>query len=293
VDLATERLAHELAVASETAKGAGAVVRDLYDRAAAARYTKGDGSPVTDADLAADRIIRDALGSAFPRDAILTEEGADDPARLAVSRCWIVDPIDGTQQFVERTGEFDVLIALVEDDRPVVGVLYQPVTDTLITAATGSGAWIERGDERRPLHFQAASPDAPPRLATSTWFGAPENLPLLQRVANRLGGGTPIISSLGVTVRGFVPPHHPADALVGHYVDGRSTMAWEWDLAAADIVVQEAGGLVSDLWGRPHRYNKADPRNIGGILLAADPITHRRVLDALRPEIGEPVAGSR
>ena len=293
MDQPTAPLAHELSVASTAARESGAVVRDLYERAAAASYVKGDGSPVTDADLAADRIIRHALGTAFPADAILTEEGADDPARLRIARCWVVDPVDGTQQFVERTGEFDVLIALVEGDRPVVGVLYQPVTDTLIAAATDLGAWIERRGERRPLRFLPIAPDVPPRLATSSWFGAPENLPLLQRTADRLGGGTPIVSRLGVTVRGFVPPDHLADALVGHYTDGRATMAWEWDLAAADIVVHEAGGLVTDLWGRLHRYNKPDPRNVGGILLAVDPITHHRVQDALRPEIGEPVAGSR
>src|SRR5262249_20245114 len=109
----------------------------------------------------------------------------------------------------------------------------------------------------------------------------------LQRTADRLGGGSPIISPLGVSVRGFVPPNHFADALVGIYVDGRTTMAWEWDLAAADVLAREAGGLVTDLWGHPHRYNKPDPRNIGGIVLSVDPVTHRRVLAALRPEVGE------
>lgn len=281
-------LEHELAVATAAVKVAGATVRDLYERAAAASYTKGDGSPVTDADLAADRIIRGALRSAFPTDAILTEEGADDQSRLAAARCWVVDPIDGTQQFVDRTGEFDVLIALVEDGRPTLGVLYQPTTDTLLAAATGLGAWIERAGERQPLHFAPVQPDEAPRLMTSFWFGAPDNLPLLQRAADRLGTGAPSTSPLGVTVRHFVPPIHRADALVGFYVNGRPSMAWEWDFAAPEVVVREAGGLVTDVWGRPHRYNKPDPRNVGGIVLSVDPLTHQRVLDALRPEVGDP-----
>jgi 3'-phosphoadenosine 5'-phosphosulfate (PAPS) 3'-phosphatase len=285
---ATAPLEGELAIATAAAKDAGAAVRDLYERATARRYTKHDGSPVTDADLAADRIIRRALGDAFPGDAILTEEGADDPTRLGAARCWIVDPIDGTQQFVDRTGEFDVLIALVAGDRPVVGVLYQPVTGTLLAAADGLGAWIERAGERRPLCFAPVPSSAVPRLATSFWFGAPDNLPLLQRTADRLGGGTPIASPLGVSVRGFVPPDHPADALIGIDVGGRTTMAWEWDLAAADVLAREAGGLVTDVWGRRHRYNKPDPRNVGGIVLSVDPETHRRVLAALRPEVGDP-----
>jgi 3'-phosphoadenosine 5'-phosphosulfate (PAPS) 3'-phosphatase len=293
VEQPTAPLERELAVATAAAKEAGAIVRDLYERAAAASYTKGDGSPVTDADLAADRIIRDALAADFPADAILTEEGADDPTRLHSPRCWVVDPIDGTQQFVERTGEFDVLIALIEGDRPVVGVLCHPVTGTILSAAAGLGAWFERNGQRHPLHFTPVPPDAPPRLATSSWFGAPANLPLLQRTADRLGGSTPVTSHLGVVIRGFVPPDHPADALIGYHTNGRPTMGWEWDLAASDVVAHEAGGLVTDLWGRPHRYNKPDPRNYGGILLSVDPTTHHRILEALRPEIGEPVAGSQ
>jgi 3'(2'), 5'-bisphosphate nucleotidase len=277
----------ELAVAITAARDAGAVIRDLYDRAAAASYTKGDGSPVTDADLAADRIIRHHLATQFPRDAILTEEGADDLARLNVSRCWVVDPIDGTQQFIERTGEFDVLIALVVDGLPVVGAVYQPTTDTLLVAASGEGAWIERAGERKPLHLDAIPANQPPRLMTSYWFGAPDNLPLLQRAADRLGSGGPVTTPLGVTVRRFIPPDHSADALVGYYVNGRESMAWEWDFAASEIVVREAGGIVSDVWGRRHRYNKANPRNFGGIVLSVDPETHRRVLDALAPEVGE------
>jgi 3'(2'), 5'-bisphosphate nucleotidase len=283
----------ELAVAAATATAAGAIVRDLYERAAAATHTKGDGSLVTDADLAADRTIRDRLAAAFPDDAILTEEGADDDARLVASRCWLVDPIDGTNQFVARTGEFDVLIALAVAGRPVVGVLYQPTTDTLLAAASGRGAWIERRGRRRPLRFAPVPIDTPPRLMTSSWLGAPANLPLLERTAARLGGGTPIVSPFGVTVRHYIPPGNPADVLIGLNAAADQTMAWEWDFAAAEVVVREAGGRVSDLWGRPIRYNKPVPRNVGGILLSVDPTTHTRVLDALRPELPRPTGTSR
>jgi 3'-phosphoadenosine 5'-phosphosulfate (PAPS) 3'-phosphatase len=278
----------ELAVATAAATEAGAAIRDFYDRAAAGRYTKHDGSPVTDADLAADRIIRRAIGDAFPDDAILTEEGADDPARIGAPRCWIVDPLDGTQQFIDRTGEFDVLIALVAGDRPVVSVLYQPTTETLLSATAGHGAWIEHGGDRHRLRFAPVPPGAIPRLVTSYWFGAPDNLPLLHRTAARLGGGTPVPSPLGVSVRAFIPPDRAADALVGIYVNGRTAMAWEWDLAAADLLSREAGGLVTDVWGRLHRYNKPNPRNVGGIVLSVDPLTHERVLTALRPDLPEP-----
>jgi 3'(2'), 5'-bisphosphate nucleotidase len=285
------RLERELAVATAAARAAGAAVFDLYERAAAGRYVKSDGSPVTDADLASDRIIRVTLGDAFPDDAILTEEGADDETRLRAPRCWIVDPIDGTQQFIDRTGEFDVLIALVENGRPTVGVLYQPTTGTLLAAVAGQGAWIERDGERRPLRLAPVPPNVPPRLLTSVWFGAPDNLTALSRAAARLGAAVPSISPFGVIVRAFLPPDNAADVLIGYNVDGRPDVAWEWDIAAAEVVVREAGGDLTDVWGRPHRYNKRTPRNVGGILLSVDSTTHRRVVDALRSELPDPPAG--
>ena len=95
-------------------RAAAAEIARFYESREAAVYTKKDQSPVTDADLASDRVIRAQIAAAFPDDAILTEEGSHDPAgRIAASRCWLADPLDGTQQFIERMGEFDVFLALV------------------------------------------------------------------------------------------------------------------------------------------------------------------------------------
>ena len=110
----------ELEFAIATAIEAGEGIRRLYDANSARTYMKPDESPVTDADLASDRIIRSRIVATYPNDAILTEEGVDDEVRLSAERVWIVDPIDGTIQFVERTGQFDVLMALVVD-RPAGG----------------------------------------------------------------------------------------------------------------------------------------------------------------------------
>jgi 3'-phosphoadenosine 5'-phosphosulfate (PAPS) 3'-phosphatase len=275
----------EREVAEQAALEAGATVLDLYNRAAAATYTKADGSPVTDADLASDAIIRRMLGEAFPDDAILTEEGADDIARLANPRCWIVDPIDGTLQFVNRTGQFDVLIALAVLGRPVVGVIYQPTTGILTSASEGDGAWITRNGERQQLKFNPVPANVAPRLLTSHWFGSPDNLPLLQRTADRLGGGTPINHTVGLTIRHFAPPDNPADALVSTITDPNVMAGGEWDIAAPDVVIHEAGGMLTDLQGRPHRYNKPNPKIEGGLLASVDALTTRRVLDALAEEI--------
>ena len=151
----------------------GAIIKRFYDGAGAATYKKRDGSPVTDADLAADRHIRGLLANRFPNDAILTEEGQDDQSRLSSARCWIVDPLDGTEQFIRRTGEFDVLVALVEHGRPVVAAGFQPTTRTLVTATLGRGAWISRdGSRAAPVKYEPAGDGV--RLATSKWFGAPK-----------------------------------------------------------------------------------------------------------------------
>lgn len=275
----------ELIAAISAARAAGDAIRDLYDRSAAETYIKGDGSPVTDADLASDKIIREALGNAFPADSILTEEGVDDETRLSASRVWIVDPIDGTQQFVERTGEFDVLIALVVDGSPVVAVLLQPTTSLYLCAVAGHGAWIGSGDERRALRFDPLADDHAPRLMSSTWLNLPQAVPGLERTADRLGAAPAFISRLGIVVRHFVPPTNQYDALIGLPTQPEQTMAWEWDYVAADLVVHEAGGRFTDVWGRRFRYNKPTPRNIGGVVLSVDPSTHERVLEALNPEL--------
>jgi 3'-phosphoadenosine 5'-phosphosulfate (PAPS) 3'-phosphatase len=272
----------ELEVAIAAALAAGSVVRDLYDRAAAASYEKTDGSPVTDADLAADNVIRTHLASAFPDDALLTEEGQDDTSRLSNSRCWIVDPIDGTEQFIQRTGEFDILIALVEDGYPVVGVGYQPTTDTLVYASEGGGAWVKRG-ESDPERLWNEEPAGRPRIATSKWFGAPGNLEILAAVATRLGS-TPMAPGVtGFAPRIFLAPRL-YDAMVGIRAEGPHDMAHEWDFCAADIVIAESGGKTTDLAGNFYRYNKERAVNEGGLVVAVTAAVHAQVLAAVQAE---------
>jgi 3'-phosphoadenosine 5'-phosphosulfate (PAPS) 3'-phosphatase len=277
--------AHEFNVAIEIAQAAGSAVRKLYEDSSAETYTKPDGSPVTDADLASDGVIRAALAASFPDDAILTEEVADDRVRLESSRVWIVDPIDGTQQFVERTGEFDVLIALVAGGVPVVGVLLQPTTGVYLAASEGGGAWVGRGVSRRPFRLQPVHDGVAPRLLTSSWLNVPASLPGLAAAATRLRANPVEISPLGIVVRHFEPPHHRSDALIGLPTEIDQSMAWEWDFAAADIVIREAGGAFTDAWGRRFCYNKPVPKNIGGVILSVDERTHERVLKAIEPEL--------
>lgn len=279
--------ARELDVAKRAARAAGEAVMQFYNAQTAQTYVKKDGSAVTDADLAADRIIRQSILDAFPNDALLTEEGVDDDLRLGNPRVWIVDPIDGTNQFVERTGEFDVLIALVVDGRPVVSVTYQPTEDMLLSAVTGQGAWIEQRDNSAPLRLTALAQDAPPRLMTSIWLGYPENFPFFEKMAIRLGAPAPQVSMCGISLRRIMPHHQEADAVIGYKLGETiddQTFAWEWDFAAPDLIIHESGGSMTDLLGHTHQYNKPIPRNERGVIFSVDPTTNSRVVDAIALE---------
>lgn len=269
----------ELEAAVEAAIAGGAIVKAFYEDATAATYQKKDGSPVTDADLAADRAIREILGHRFPEDFLLTEEGKDDLARVGSSRCWIVDPIDGTEQFIARTGEFDVLVAFVENGRPVAVAGFQPTTGTLVTATLGGGAWVKVGAEpRERIRFDAVS--AHPRLATSKWFGAPGNAAIMEALARQLGIESAPSTDVGFTPRMFLSPRS-FDVMVGVRNGEDQTMASEWDFAVTDLVISESGGKVTDLDGESYVYNKLSPVNVGGLLAAVDPETHARVLEAI------------
>lgn len=271
----------ELAVAIEAARGASAAILPFYDHRTAETYTKGDGSPVTDADLASDAFIQQTIHAAFPDDAILTEEGAKDLSRVDNPRCWIADPLDGTAQFVAGTDRFEVLIALVEHGRPVVAVSAHPPSGLLHAAVAGAGAWTILGDEVKP--FRIAPSQEPPRIVSSKWYRGREGREQILAAAARLGAETPPIMEIGFQPRAFDDVIRTYDVFLGLWPDSQASIAQEWDVAASDLIVNEAGGRLTDFWGRPHQYNKRDTGIVGGLLAVADAETHRRVLDAFAP----------
>ena len=280
---AASELEQLLGFAVRLARGAGEISLRYFNRLSGVDR-KADGSFVTAADREAEAFLRAEIEGEFPDDAILGEEEGERAG--SSGRRWIVDPIDGTDQFVRHTDEFDVLVALLVDGRPVVAAGYHPPTGLLCAAARDEGAWTRRGDEpeRRPLRLDPVPAGRLPQLATSVWFGAPTTLPALTRVADRLGTEPPEVHLTGFSPRLFLPDRG-CDALIGLLTAVDQTMAWEWDFAVADLFIHEAGGQVTDLHGRPHRYNKPSPRNEGGLLAAADPAVHARLLAALRPEL--------
>lgn len=278
-------LRRELETALKAGARASTVIMEFYEAQSATTYTKGDGSPVTDADLASDRVIRETITHSFPGDALLTEEGARDVDRLANHRCWIVDPIDGTAQYVARTGLFDVMIALCIDGRPVVAVSVQPVAGRVQAAVAGAGAWeISDG---RVSRFEIDPTAQPPRLVSSKWYGGrePERGMATKRIARRLGAVEPLILEVGYQSRAFSTLDRTCDAFIGLPSKRRSSIAQEWDLACVDLITHEAGGRFTDCWGRLHCYNKRSTGISGGILASASPELHQSLLDAIAPEL--------
>jgi 3'(2'), 5'-bisphosphate nucleotidase len=209
---------------------------------------KRDRSPLTEADLAAQRTIGAGLAALTPEIHMLGEESG--PAvfeqRRSWQTLWLVDPLDGTREFVKRNGEFTVNIALVEAGESVLGVVYAPVTGVAYAAARGSGAFRRAADgQRAALQVTATAPQKVRVLASRSHGDA-----VLDRMIERLGSTERI--SVGSALKFGLLAEGSADL----YVRRGSTC--EWDTAAGHAVVLEAGGAVVDFSGRPLRYNERD-----------------------------------
>jgi 3'(2'), 5'-bisphosphate nucleotidase len=210
---------------------------------------KQDHSPVTAADLAAQRVITAglaALDEVFP---VISEEARAAPwsQRREWQRYWLVDPLDGTREFIKRNGEFTVNIALIENHQPVLGVVLAPVTGELYAAARGQGAWLQRkaGDAWQRIGTRDMS--VPVTVAGSRSHGG-SGPALLQQLIGDEYASMPLGSSLKfcLVARG------DADVYL------RRGATSEWDTAAAQAVLEEAGGAVLDLAGEPLHYNRGD-----------------------------------
>ena len=246
---------------------AGAVAKKFF-RGPLKQWTKGQGdSPVTEADIASNDVLHKHLVEAG--DGWLSEESENDPTRLAARRVWVVDPIDGTRAFIAGREDWSVSVALVVDGRPVVAALFAPVTDELFLSTAGGGA------TRNGVPIQASSGSS----LEGARVGGP--MCMMERIALNGSGITlmPRIHSLALRLARVA--HAELDAAVaggnGH----------DWDLAAADLLVHEAGGMMTALDGRVLVYNRPDP--VHGVLLAASRDRHAALADLIRAQTSEPV----
>ncbi len=237
---------------------AGDVIMTYYENGFTAR-TKADSTPVTDADEAAERLIIAALPALIPDIAIVAEEqsAADGVPRAVGRRFWLVDPLDGTKEFIKRNGEFTVNIALVEDGRPVLGVVYAPALGSTYFA-DGDGVFMEcDGEPARPINARRAPADGIV-IAVSRSHRTPETDALLAdyKIKGERSAGSSLKFCLVASGEADLYP--------------RLGRTMEWDTAAGHAVVAAAGGSVRTLEGNELRYGKPGFENPSFVVRGRD-----------------------
>jgi myo-inositol-1(or 4)-monophosphatase len=257
-------LAKERDVAVRAARDAGAIIRHWYDREVTVTEKSPD-HPLTRADLEANACIRGHVSRAFPDDGWLSEETADSSERLARRRVWVVDPLDGTKEFIQHIPEFCVCIALVEAGRPILGVSYNPATDRLYVAVRGAGTTVN---------------DAPARVSAEARLA--DAVVMASRSEDKRREWDPFKPLMRVTLTGSVA-YKLAELATGN---GDATFTLtpknEWDICAGSILVEEAGGRVTGLEGEPLVFNQPSPLRPG--MIASNGALHDALLEVTRAQ---------
>lgn len=239
---------------------AGALALSLF-RQSVKRWTKSDGSPVTEADLAVDKLLKAHLTAARPDYGWLSEETPDTEERLAKRAVWIVDPIDGTRAFAHGGDEWCVAAALLVEGRPALAAIYRPVTEDFYEARLGEGATLNR----KPLHMVAARRlDGARILGNAT---AVKDLQAKAPIKAVASGSMPLAMRLSLVAQGDL------EAALS------TTPKHDWDLAAGDLLVHEAGGTVTGLDGKTFIYNRRETRQSNYV--AASHALHAVLLEQL------------
>ncbi|MEK6283457.1 MAG: 3'(2'),5'-bisphosphate nucleotidase CysQ [Acidobacteriota bacterium] len=266
---------HELRVALELAREAGAAILDLYEGPLhiEQKAYADDREPVTQADKIANEIIVRRLEREFPDDGLLAEESIDTTRRLNKERVWMIDPLDGTMGFIEGNGDFAVQIGLSQRGQCVLGVVYQPLTGVLYRAVSGEGTWIERPEfEPEKARVSRKKEISTMRLAASRAHRSSR----MDKVVNAFGIKEEVRrGSVGVKVGLLV--EQQCDLYV--HLSPRTK---QWDTCAPEIILREAGGSITDLFGRPLSYNQAELQNRNGVV-ASNGVSHDRIIESLRP----------
>jgi myo-inositol-1(or 4)-monophosphatase len=232
------------------------------------RWTKGDdNSPVSEGDIAVNNLLRTKLSAFAPEAGWLSEETEDNLPGRATATAWIVDPIDGTRAYITGRSDWTISVALVEDGQPVLAALYAPATDEMFLAARGKG--VTRNGAAITTNRGAALEGA--KLAGP------------KRYLDKLSGLNPNILAQ--------PKVHSLALRLTRVAQGELDVAFaspgshDWDLAAADLLVHEAGGLMTGLTGQRLTYNR--PHVEHGALIAAGPPRHATLLDLVRDRLPE------
>ena len=230
------------------ARDAGKTILEVYERDDFDVSVKDDNSPLTRADRNSNRVICDGLAALHEQYPIVSEENKDVPfdTRNSFERFWLVDPLDGTKEFIKRNGEFTVNIALIEDGKPVIGVVYVPVTNVMYYAVRNMGAWKVSGGQT--LRLEAAKfkmTDSSLQVVCSRSHLNPETQAFVDALDQ------PGTVSRGSSLKFLIL------AEGGAHLYPRIAPTMEWDTGAAQCVLEEAGGKVVEYESHtPLKYNK-------------------------------------
>lgn len=240
---------------------AGKIILDIYNTDFKVDY-KDDDSPLTKADRLANDHIVNTLNTYYPDMAILAEESADDLKRLESDYCWLVDPLDGTKEFVKRNGEFSVNIALTYKHRSVLGVIYIPVRDEVYYGSNGKGAYfIEDYSTHRDIsqsvkiHVSSKTEDLIMLHSRSHRY------PVTDRLVEKNKEKIAEIIHAGSSLKGCLIAKGEADI---YYRFGRTM---EWDTAAMQCIIEEAGGILRQMDDTEMAYNREDSTNLKGFYI--------------------------
>ncbi len=274
-------LQNEIETAIRLARLAGEVILRHYEAGFVPEQKTGADNfsePVTIADREASRLIVDGLSAEFPDDGILSEEEKDDAElRLSRGRVWIIDPIDGTAGYIAHDGDFAVHIGLAEAGRPIAGVVHLPFHDSLSYAVRGGGAFrLSANGEPIALTTSDKRDLGKITMAVSRHHRSPRMSKIIDQF-----GDPQVVSRGSVGLKIGLITEQVCDVYVSP--GGRTKL---WDTCAPQIILEEAGGRFTDLFGMDLRYDQADLQNRNG-LLATNGAVHNAAVERLRPLLRE------
>ena len=253
----------ELDIAIKAAEEAGNTILKIYEKDFKT-FTKTDNSPVTDADLQSNKIIKEILS--VTKHSILSEEDVDDKNRLSNDMVWIIDPLDGTSDFIDKTGEFTVMIALIENQKPILGVIAWPTEKTLFVAQKNCGAFRYSDNKWEKISVTKISELPKCRTIGSRHHLSDKEKDFIEKI------GIKDFTSIGSSLK--VGKISSGQAEV--YITTTNKMK-EWDTAASHCIISEAGGKMTDMLGNELTYNNENVYHQNGILVT-NGLIHEKIL---------------
>jgi 3'(2'), 5'-bisphosphate nucleotidase len=248
----------ELKVALNAVSSVRELILDIYNSNNLGVEIKEDSSPVTRADKAADKKIREILSEAFPFYALLTEESIDDKTRLKNDYVWIIDPIDGTKDFIAKNGEFSVNIGLSYKHKAVLGVVLIPVTGEIYYGVEGLGSFYLKNKDSKPIQIHVNDKVNDLTTLVSNFHSNQTEMDMIEKHSNVIKHQR----KLGATLKGCVIAKGEAEMSYRF-----SSNTKEWDTCAMQVIVEQAGGYLLKFDGTPIRYNREDVYNRDGYII--------------------------